>query len=187
MKFHIGSPPTEALCVANFHSMHLFSAYSILSAKIFSPFFVFGAKQQKPALPADDGDIYICISDTYDHTWSVCQCRHSQINTNGRCVVLCFCAFRGSLGHSLKKKVWNWTIVVSHFSNGLDNHQVRGQHQSLSRSQRALASRSQSARKCRCNYAQPNKRGTSFVSESVHERHQGGTSALEVAFDKLGG
>lgn len=78
-------------------------------------------------------------------------------------------------------------IVVSHFSKSLDNRQVCGQHQSFPRCQRALASRSQSACKCRCNYAHPNKRGTSFVSESVHERHRGGTSVLEVAFDKRGG
>lgn len=78
-------------------------------------------------------------------------------------------------------------MVVSRFSKSLDNRQVCGQHRSFPRSQRALASRSQSACKCRCNYAHPNKRGTSFVSKGVHERRQGGTSAPGVAFDKLGG
>lgn len=74
----------------------------------FFSFFVFGAKQQKPGLPADDADIHICISESFDHAWSVCQRRHSEINTNGSCVVLCFdksfniCLQRSFVKKSLK-------------------------------------------------------------------------------------
>lgn len=109
--------------IANFHSMHLFSVYTIFSAKIlatnFSPFYVLRCKTAQ-ARVASWWRRYLYLhflTHLITQVWN----RHSEISTNGRCVVLCFdksssmCLQRiiiHSLKNSLKLSLRLWSPTL---------------------------------------------------------------------------